>query len=242
MFQIRYNKIEIQIIVILLSLIINGCSFYKEVYVNIDKKNIKQEYKRMATLRKESLLKKKNIEELTYWYFYNDTVTFPDSLYQFQYEILDPYFYGEYGMDLYCNWYAYWINKKNKRYKDSIDREIVYQILYNVNKIIEAASGGGNGFIHESNRIPCYVEYYLFHYGIINRVNLNQEKITAAIESLWQLVDMVIDKDIPTPMLSSRMADIFKNINNIESLITSDLYLYCLINYIEKNVNTIGNE
>lgn len=118
----------------------------------------------------------------------------------------------------------------------------ISKILYSVNRILEIASGGGNGFMHESNRIPCYVEYYLFYYNAANKVNFNQEEIAVAIESLWQLIDMVIDKNIPTPILAWRMTNIFENIKYIESLITGDFYLYGLLNYIEKNVNTIKNE
>lgn len=149
------------------------------------------------------------------------------------------YFYGEYGMDLYCNWYAYWGSKKNAGYSNSVARKKISKILYSVNRILEIASGGGNGFMHESNRIPCYVEYYLFYYNAANKVNFNQEEIAVAIESLWQLIDMVIDKNIPTPILAWRMTNIFENIKYIESLITGDFYLYGLLNYIEKNVNTI---
>ena len=89
---------------------------------------------------------------------------------------------------------------------------------------------------------PCYVEYYLFYYNAANKVNFNQEEIAVAIESLWQLIDMVIDKNIPTPILAWRMTNIFENIKYIESLITGDFNLYGLLNYIEKNVNTIKNE
>ena len=53
---------------------------------------------------------------------------------------------------------------------------------------------------------------------------------------------MVIDKNIPTPILACRMTNIFENVKYIESLITDDFYLYGLLNYIEKNVNTIKNE
>lgn len=242
MSQIRYNKIVLQFIIFLLSLVIYGCSFYKETYTNLDKNSIKQEYKRITILRKESILQKNNIKELTYRYFYNDTVIFPDSLYQAQYAILDPYFYGENGMDLYCNWYAYWVNKKNKKCGYSINRDVIYRILYNVNKIIEIASGGGTGFIHESNRIPSYVEYYISHCNMMKKVNINQEKIAMAIEGLWQLVDIVIDRNVPTPILSYRMANILENIKSTKSLITSELYLYCLVDYIERNINIIENE
>lgn len=239
MFRNQYNKMGLQCIVVLLALMINGCSFYK---VSVENNNVKQEYERVEMLRKASQLEKKDIKKLTYLYFGNDTLVFPDSLYQFQYEKLDAYFYGEYGMDLYCNWYAYWASKKNAGYSNSVARKKISKILYSVNRILEIASGGGNGFMHESNRIPCYVEYYLFYYNAANKVNFNQEEIAAAIESLWQLIDMVIDKNIPTPILAWRMTNIFENIKYIESLITGDFYLYGLLNYIEKNVNTIKNE
>lgn len=239
MFRNQYNKMGLQCIVALLALMINGCSFYK---VSVENNNVKQEYERVEMLRKTSQLEKKDIKKLTYLYFGNDTLVFPDSLYQFQYEKLDAYFYGEYGMDLYCNWYAYWAGKKNAGYSNSVARKKFSKILYSVNRILEIASGGGNGFMHESNRIPCYVEYYLFYYNTANKVNFNQEEIAVAIESLWQLIDMVIDKNIPTPILACRMTNIFENVKYIESLITDDFYLYGLLNYIEKNVNTIKNE
>ena len=184
MFRNQYNKMGLQCIVVLLALMINGCSFYK---VSVENNNVKQEYERVEMLRKTSQLEKKDIKKLTYLYFGNDTLVFPDSLYQFQYEKLDAYFYGEYGMDLYCNWYAYWGSKKNAGYSNSVARKKISKILYSVNRILEIASGGGNVFMHESNRIPCYVEYYLFYYNAANKVNFNQEEIAVAIESLWQL-------------------------------------------------------
>ena len=101
MFRNQYNKMGLQCIVVLLALMINGCSFYK---VSVENNNVKQEYERVEMLRKTSQLEKKDIKKLTYLYFGNDTLVFPDSLYQFQYEKLDAYFYGEYGMDLYCSY------------------------------------------------------------------------------------------------------------------------------------------
>lgn len=83
MFRNQYNKMGLQCIVVLLALMINGCSFYK---VSVENNNVKQEYERVEMLRKTSQLEKKDIKKLTYLYFGNDTLVFPDSLYQFQYE------------------------------------------------------------------------------------------------------------------------------------------------------------
>ena len=63
MFRNQYNKMGLQCIVVLLALMINGCSFYK---VSVENNNVKQEYERVEMLRKTSQLEKKDIKKLTY--------------------------------------------------------------------------------------------------------------------------------------------------------------------------------
>lgn len=225
-------------IIIISMIIIASCTCQNDISINtqcyLKKQHLKADY-----LLRQSETEYQDIKKQTDSLFrITDNILYPDSLYKLQYGILKDYFYGEAGEDIYCYWYAYWIAKQNKGKQNHTERINVSNMFYCVNNVLYIVSGGSAGLIHEANRIPSYVEFYLSQYK--RNTHLSKTEVIKTIESLWQLAELYIEKEIPLQIQAERLHKTYEIIKYIENQITSDKYLYCLQCYISQNVIDIN--
>lgn len=219
-------------------IIIASCTCQNDISINTQC-YLKNQHLKANNLLRQSKTEYQDIKTQTDSLFrITDNIHYPDSLYKLQYGILKDYFYGEAGEDLYCCWYAYWIAKQNKRKQSYTERINVSNMFYCVNDVLYIVSGGAVGLEHESNRIPSYVEFYLAQYK--RNIPLCKTEVIKTIESLWQLAELYIEKEVPLQIQAERLHRAYERIKYIENQITNDKYLYCLQCYISQNVININ--
>ncbi|MCD8268984.1 MAG: hypothetical protein LUD46_11405 [Parabacteroides sp.] len=213
-----------------------SCSCNKDICNRNIQNEILRELQDADAFRKQSGSEDDGIEARAEQLFANSMVKHPDSLYNEQYNLLDGYFCGEAGQDLYYMWYAHFIAKRNKGKQCEAERKTLNCMFYCINDVLCCIAEGGTGFSHEKYRVPAYVEYYI--YECREKKDLSDktdEEINQTISTLWQIVAMYNDNDLPVQTLVSRLKYAYERIEYIKSLITNEKYLYCLQDYIQGN-------
>ena len=168
--------------------------------------------------------------------FANSAAVYPDTLYRQQYTSLQGYFYGETGFDLYCIWYAQFNANNRKHYR--CERKTLNKIFYCLNDMLRCIAGGGTGFTHETYRIPAYTEHYIYKYQNMEAHKQCQDNdISQTISNLWQIMATYNNEDMPFEILAYKMKYIYENVEYIKSLLTAEIYNYCLQEYMCRLIN-----
>lgn len=120
--------------------VVMGCSYSK----TFQKSNIQDVILNVDKFRKQSKKEYRYIEEDAERLFVNSASIYPDTLYSQQYNLLQGYFYGEAGFDLYCTWYAQFNANNRKQFRG--ERKTLNKMFYCVNDMLRCIAGGGYGF------------------------------------------------------------------------------------------------
>lgn len=212
--------------------VVMGCSCSK----TFQKSNIQDMILNVDKFRKQSKKEYRYIEEDAERLFANSASVYPDTLYCQQYTLLQGYFYGETGFDLYCTWYAQFNANNRNQYRG--EREILNKIFYCVNDMLRCIAGGGTGFAHEANRIPAYTEYYIYKYQNMEaNKRIKNNDISQTVSNLWQIIAAYNGKDMPFEVLAYKMKYIYENMEYIKSLLTTEKYHCCLQEYMCRLIN-----
>ena len=220
------------VLFVLAILVVTDCSCSKILC----ERNIQDEILYVGKLVKQSQKESHYIEEDAKRLFINSAAVYPDTLYYQQYTSLQSYFYGETGFDLYCMWYARFNANNGKHYRS--ERKTLNKIFYCVNDMLRCIAGGGTGFTHETYRIPAYTEYYIYKYQNMEANKQCQDNdISQTISNLWQIIATYNNEDMPFEILAYKMKYIYKNVEYIKSLLTTEKYNCCLQEYMYRLIN-----
>ena len=112
------------------------------------------------------------------------------------------------------------------------------KIFYCVNDMLRCIAGGGTGFAHETYHIPAYTEYYIYKYQNMEANKQYQDNdISQTISNLWQIMATYNNEDMPFEILAYKMKYIYENVEYIKSLLTAEIYNYCLQEYMCRLIN-----
>ena len=104
--------------------------------------------------------------------------------------------------------------------------------------MLRCIAGGGTGFAHETYRIPAYTEYYIYKYQNMEANKQCQDNdISQTISNLWQIIATYNNEDMPFEILAYKMKYIYENVEYIKSLLTAEIYNYCLQEYMCRLIN-----
>ena len=220
------------VLFVLAIFVVMGCSCSK----TLCERNIQDDILNIDKFRKQSKKEYRYIEEDAKRLFANSAAVYSDTLYRQQYTSLQGYFYGETGFDLYCIWYAQFNANNRKHYR--CERKTLNKIFYCVNDMLRCIAGGGTGFAHETYRIPAYTEYYIYKYQNMEANKQYQDNdISQTISNLWQIMYTYNNEDMPFEILAYKMKYIYENVEYIKSLLTAEIYNYCLQEYMCRLIN-----
>ncbi|QEC79371.1 hypothetical protein [Mucilaginibacter ginsenosidivorax] len=139
--------------------------------------------------------------------------------------------YGsEKGQDIYYATYAYFLKLKHPGEKHKVQRQNLVRIYRDINFIFDRLAGGGTYFGHQYTRILGEAEYDIYRAKdnsyFIKTYNISKQK-SLYLKSLKQVISDEIgsDLEISDKEKLSLKKELFKNVQEIDSLITNYFYL-----------------
>jgi hypothetical protein len=139
----------------------------------------------------------------------------------------DDQFRSELGQDNYYQLYAYFHKIRHDKKKYQVERKTLINLYNDINYVFRRLTHGGTYFGHQDARIEGYVEYDLqFINEYQKEFDISKQK-GLYINTLKQIVndEMTIDADTPENEKPKLKSDLFKTVNEIDSLITNYFYL-----------------